>query len=679
MFKRFVAAFAASTVLAAGVIAAQLAMPSVALAEAPPVAASPFEAPACPGTTDEAPILTIDGAYLDSYNQGLVVPLYDAFGEAATASSQLPPLCGVRYATEAEGGPAGGGPISAWMFCTDRDLETCHDGRPLDEDLDKNADLTDAQRRQFAYIVQHGFQYVAGNGTVDDFVTSDQNTMARLRLQVLAWCVADYDKLTADQQASCDASKLGPADIDETLGFLTEPVTPALTMDPASSGPFEAGTEAKVTLTTNVVETPIQLSSVNGTIQICDGETDATLNGETLVVKEGAAAGDPIAVDLCVTATAGGTVKVDAAVSPTTDDTLNWFHNGDSNCQVYAVFTPAEAQMLRAAAEVTYEEPAPEPTEPAEPTPSETPSEPSEPTPSETPSEPAEPTPSETPSEPAPSETPSEPTPSETPSEPSEPTPSETPSEPTPSETPSEPTPSETPSEPSEPTPSETPSEPTPSETPSEPTPSETPSEPSEPTPSETPSEPSKPTPSETPSEPTPSETPSEPTPSETPSEPTPSETPSEPTPSETPSEPSEPTPSETPSEPAPSETPSEPTPSETPSTPAPCLSTSPGENPDLCGMPGTTPTQAPTESAPAEIPSEPSTCEETPGDGSTVPGDGSEVSGCEEAPAAEAPGDNLAVTGLQFAPYLGAASALLVLGLVLLLVNRRRAASRHI
>ncbi|MFJ4267032.1 hypothetical protein ACIPY1_10815, partial [Paenarthrobacter nicotinovorans] len=408
MLRKFVTAFAATSVLATGVFVAQLALPSAAVAEAPPAAVTAFDAPACPGATEEVPNLTIDGANLDNYNQGLVVPLYNAFGEAA-GGSQLPPLCGVRYATEAEGGPAGGGPISAWMFCTDRDLHACHDGRPLDEDLEKNADMTDAQRRQFAYIVQHGFQYVAGDGTVDEFVTSDARTISRQRLQVLAWCVADYSKLTTAQQETCVASKLGPDDIDKTLGFLAQPYTPQLTIDPASSGPYTAGAEAKLTLSTNVVKTPITLSSSNGTVQLCDGEADATLNGSTLTVNEPATVGGVVAVDLCTTATTSGTVTVKASVSPTTDDTLNWFHNGDATCQVYAVFTPNESQVISDSAEIAYVVPDPTPT----PSPTDTPTE--SPTPSPSPTD--TPTESPTPS-PSPTDTPTEsPTPSPSPTD----------------------------------------------------------------------------------------------------------------------------------------------------------------------------------------------------------------------------------------------------------------------
>ncbi|UXM90745.1 DUF5979 domain-containing protein [Paenarthrobacter sp. JL.01a] len=304
------------------------------------------------------PDATISGTYLDEYNQGLVVPLYNLDGDPA-GGTDLPPLCGVRYTTEAEGGPVGGGPVSAWMFCTDRDLHTCHDGRPLDVDLEKNADMTDAQRRQFAYIVQHGFQYVKGDGTVNKFVTSGSNSTDRYRLQMLAWCVADYAQLTASQQETCVASKLGPGDIDQTLGFLAQAYTPELAIDPATSGPYDVGTEAKVTVNTNVVKTPIELSSVNGTVQLCAGETDATLNGGILTVNEPATIGDNVAVDLCTTASAAGTVTVNASVLPTTDATLNWFHNGDSDCQVYAVFTRVEAQVIKAAAEITYQTPAP--------------------------------------------------------------------------------------------------------------------------------------------------------------------------------------------------------------------------------------------------------------------------------------------------------------------------------
>lgn len=74
------------------------------------------------------------GERLDAYNQGRIVPLYDAWGttilmQADTGTppnaagvvqidpnydfAAYPPICGTRYE------PSAGGAISEWMFCTD--------------------------------------------------------------------------------------------------------------------------------------------------------------------------------------------------------------------------------------------------------------------------------------------------------------------------------------------------------------------------------------------------------------------------------------------------------------------------------------------------------------------------------------------------------------------------------
>ncbi|WP_281445084.1 hypothetical protein [Paenarthrobacter nicotinovorans] len=362
------------------------------------------------------PSTTVEGVSLANYNRGLVVPLYTANGVAPNGGDATVPLCGVRYATEAEGGPANGGPVSAWMYCTDPELQSCIDGRPLHDDVDKNSGMTDFQRRAFAYIVQNGFQYTSGTESV--FVTSDTDSESRYRVQQLAWCVADYNNLREYAQLICDESKLGPNDIEETLDFLAVPYVPELGISPANQGPLSVGDEARVTLKTNVAGTPINLSASTGNVTLCPDETDATLRGNLLTVDTQPVVGDSVDVDLCVTVDQPGTLKLSASVVPATDDSLNWFHNGDTDCQVFAVFNHVDSKVINASATVTVDEipvtPTPTPT-PSETKPVETPTptpKPSETKPVETP--PATSTPSETT---PPSSTPSETTPAVAPSE----------------------------------------------------------------------------------------------------------------------------------------------------------------------------------------------------------------------------------------------------------------------
>ncbi|MCP2048250.1 UNVERIFIED_ORG: hypothetical protein J3D58_002322 [Paenarthrobacter nicotinovorans] len=354
MLRKIVAALAASTVLATGVFAAQLTMSSPSVASTPPVAASSFDAPACPGTTTPVanPDTTVEGENLANYNKGLVVELYNVRGYDVDGLSVIPPLCGVRYATEEEGGPVGGGPVSAWMFCTDLVLHSCFDGRPLDEHPEKNANMTDFQRRVFAYIVQNGFQY--NNGTINTFVTADQDTDSRVRLQDLAWCVKDYDAMSINGRKPCDNGGLSPDKIAETFAFLAQPYVPAISITPASQQQT-VGQQSQVKLSTNVAETPIELTTSNGTFELCAGESDASLNGGILTVNNPATPGSTVDVDLCTTSASAGTVNISASVIPITEDSLNWYHNGDSDCQVFAVFARVEAQTIKASAQITFE------------------------------------------------------------------------------------------------------------------------------------------------------------------------------------------------------------------------------------------------------------------------------------------------------------------------------------
>ncbi|MFC8038936.1 hypothetical protein ACFUOZ_06235 [Paenarthrobacter sp. NPDC057355] len=415
MLKRIGAALVAATTLGAGVFAAQLALPTAAVASAPPVAATSFEAPLCPGTTymNASPDTTVTGTNLDNYNNGLVVELYNFEGEGTDGTTTLPPLCGTRYETEAEGGPVGGGPVSAWMFCTDVVLHSCFDGRPLDDDPEKNADMTDFQRRVFAYVVQNGYQF--NDGVTNKFVRPDTNSSDRYRLQRLAWSIKDYANLTGTSTAICDNAGLSPDKINETFAFLSRPAVPQISVTPASQSQV-IGQEGKITVTTNIAETPIKLTATNGTFALCPGEADGILNGDVLTISTPTSAGSSVDVDVCTTSQTAGTVSLDLSVLPVTEDSLNWYSNGDDNCQVFAVFARAEGQTLTGAAEITYEE-----------TPTDTPTE--TPTPSPSPTD----TPTETPTpSPSPTDTPTEtptpgPSPTDTPTETPRPSHSETP------------------------------------------------------------------------------------------------------------------------------------------------------------------------------------------------------------------------------------------------------------
>ncbi|MDD7835659.1 hypothetical protein [Paenarthrobacter sp. AB444] len=283
--------------------------------------------------------------------------------------------------------------------------------------------MTDFQRRVFAYVVQNGYQY--NDGVTNKFVRPDTDSADRYRLQRLAWCVKDYEYLTGTSITICDNAGLSPDKINETFAFLSQPSVPQISVTPVSQSQV-VGQESRITVTTNIAETPIQLSATNGTFVLCPGESDAVLNGDVLTVSTPSSAGSSVDVDLCTTSQAAGTVSVDLSVLPVTEDSLNWYSNGDDNCQVFAVFARAEAQTISASAQINYGlTPTPTPTPTESPTPS--------PSPTDTPTE--SPTPSPSPTD-TPTETPTpSPSPTDTPTQTPRPSHSETP-RPSHSETP---------------------------------------------------------------------------------------------------------------------------------------------------------------------------------------------------------------------------------------------------
>src|SRR5690606_31429491 len=112
-------------------------------------------------------------------------PIYDAYGYRGPDDEAFPPLCAVRYLSEVEGGPVGGGPLSAWLFCTHAYRSACLNGEALDVDADQNLSLSDFERNIVAYLVQYGtvyqtLPYVNDDGEDDFFpMTGAAGTPAR--------------------------------------------------------------------------------------------------------------------------------------------------------------------------------------------------------------------------------------------------------------------------------------------------------------------------------------------------------------------------------------------------------------------------------------------------------------------------------------------------------------------
>lgn len=384
------AATAATTPVQAQVTVANVG--HVAL-DVPPEPVEEFQAPLCAGETNLDPTdsssalgddTLVTGDRLEKYNAGHVVPLYDTYGSADEA---YPALCGVRYVE-------GTGPVSQWMYCTDRAALVCGDVNadgelveegyldiPLDgmEELDANPRLDEDQMRLIAYLLQFGHPY-DGTGTDGQewggvtYAENNSTTNGRGALQSLIWCVSDpyppgtdtplartcEQNMNADQQAEILAQL--PADPEMTLTAEEAEVE------------LESAESATFTLTTNVTELDITLTIPDGTtVTICSG--DADLEGNVLTVHgEGTQT-----VELCLEATEAGIYELAAATTPASTSSMRWRQSPDSAelmaamiadghdrssyaCQVFGTFDEQIAQELAAAASVEFTEVEEEPT-----------------------------------------------------------------------------------------------------------------------------------------------------------------------------------------------------------------------------------------------------------------------------------------------------------------------------
>lgn len=345
--------------------------PAVAAAPVPPVAELTMDA--CAGTTDATPDRTLTPDELAAYNAGHIVPIYDAYGYRGPDDEAFPPLCAVRYLSEAEGGPVGGGPVSAWLFCTHAYRSACLNGKALDVDADQNLSLSDFERNIVAYLVQYGtvFQalpYVNDDGEDDFFpmtgaagtpARSDLDFDSRARLQYLIWCVTDFQEDDGNFGAFCELNNLGADDLEERFGFLNTPQTTQVLQ--VVGGPTFAGVVGEVLtvpVRTNIVNAPLSVSVNNATVAVCSGQSDVTYSGGILTVVHATDTppDEPRTVNLCVTPTAATTLTLRAEGLPTTTQSLHWYHNGDDGCQVFAAFNFLTSDALTATVSIFAED-----------------------------------------------------------------------------------------------------------------------------------------------------------------------------------------------------------------------------------------------------------------------------------------------------------------------------------
>lgn len=366
---RAVRTAAAALIVAVPAAIAPILLPAApAAADVPPAPVGEFIAPACPGGTTLTPDRTIREPDLGAYNAGEIVAVYDHSGRApqrdwtpAADTLSFPPLCGVRYLSEASGGPAGGGPVAAWMFCTEVFDHVCNDGQPLGPADPDDVEMTDLERRVFAYAAHNGLPYTDDGGypmtLPSGTARADGSTAERSALQYLLWCLqsADLVLLDAGYRSFCAANQLAPADLATRFAFLDAGLPPAMSLAPASAAAL-TGATVEFVLTTTVIESRIAISAAGGTVALCAGETGATLAGGALRVAAPADPSRPAEVRLCVTAAVAGEVRLTVSGYPAAEELLNWYSNGREDCQVYAAFNRVEPNRLDAAAAAEFQD-----------------------------------------------------------------------------------------------------------------------------------------------------------------------------------------------------------------------------------------------------------------------------------------------------------------------------------
>lgn len=289
-----------------------------------------------------------------------MVPLYDSFGGSVlltdegvnTDDAAYPPLCGTRYVASIDAA------VSEWMFCTDRDSQTCgdtdaegrlvgRDGNPVNQmtGLDANPKLTSDQERLIAYLIQHGHSYEGtgsqswGGATV---ARSDIGTNERNALQTLVWCISDPPAVGDDEDYSqtC-ADNMDQGEQSRLLAMIPESPELQLAFSDSVTS-LAVGAIGRFTLSTNVLNQPITVS-FDGTASVswsvCAG--DASLRGALLTVA-GTNSSQTQEIVLCATASSPGTASVRVSATPPSVEHVGWSQsvNGglEPPCQVYATF-----------------------------------------------------------------------------------------------------------------------------------------------------------------------------------------------------------------------------------------------------------------------------------------------------------------------------------------------------
>lgn len=348
-----------------------------------PIVAEAFTAETCAGPTTDDPtqntgyavedLTQVFGARLDSYNAGSVVPLYDAFGGSILInddgtvnddSAAYPPVCGVRYVASLDAA------VSEWMFCTDREAQTCadtdadgnlvdHDGAPIAPmtELPTNSKLSADQEKLIAYLVQNGHSYAGTGNQSWGGVTEAQSglgTNERLALQTLVWCISDPATELSDFATTC-AANMDDAEQARLLAMI--PDAPQLTLGVSGgSAALPVGGTAEFTVTTNVFNQAIAVAfaGVAANWSVCAG--DATL-AEGVLTVSGEDPAATAAVTLCATATEAGALTLNLEATPPSTEHIGWsqsINDLEQSCQVYATFREVQRATVSAAAQAAF-------------------------------------------------------------------------------------------------------------------------------------------------------------------------------------------------------------------------------------------------------------------------------------------------------------------------------------
>ncbi len=338
-------------------------------------ATEPFTAPRCEGTTPYDPsaaegevidLTRVFGQRLVDYNAGRMVFLYNSNGENVGGT----PVCGVRYIE-------GVGPVSEWSYCTDFHSLYCNttdaDGNlteegeilPPLEELTTNPRLTADQERLIHHILTSELPM---DRYGDIIVTGNASEPQRNVRQRAVWCVSEPGETAQFLQEFC-AKNLPPERQQEILESLpAEPHTNPLLGVSSPDTIATVGDTSRVSVTTNITSTPIQVSAPGATIVLCDPAAGDVLFADgdlTLSTPEG----ETVTVDLCVTWNESGMRSVTAAaddVRPAVQQ-LHWVQSpaiiNEVPCQVFSSFSSTKPLGLTAALNMAVEaQPIPTPT-----------------------------------------------------------------------------------------------------------------------------------------------------------------------------------------------------------------------------------------------------------------------------------------------------------------------------